>query len=488
MVFISKFAFNFSAVACAAHCGLSHFLEPIMFMRRISGFVLGVMFMLCASVSNAGVSERSLRPYFSFPATELDTLGWVVDSVPVVEDISLNADAVPDTMRNVEPSRVYCSIPGAYSSPAVFGHYELLDPLTLAVGDGGRFPEIYEWLNDLSFNELLVNHTRQRYMMANPEDVRYNLAFLPEPPKMYRAYVDPTTTNIVLEEVRVNKDELAKDLNADIDLKKWIHNFDASLQFSQAYISPNWYQGGNNNLNMIGQVAYHVNLNQKLYPNYLVDFTAQYKIGLNSAPDDSIRSYNISEDIFQLNATVGLKAAKRWFYSANVMFKTQLFNSYPTNSRQRKASLLSPGELNVGLGMTYSYANPKKTLVLGLSISPLSWNLKTCIDRQMDETTFGIAEGHKTLNKVGSSAEATLQWKVAYNIVYSSRLFAFTDYGCFQGDWEHTIDFNINKFLTTRLYLHMRYDTTTERAVDSSWHKFQFKEIFSFGFAYHFGV
>ena len=34
----------------------------------------------------------------------------------------------------------------------------------------------------------------------------------------------------------------------------------------------------------------------------------------------------------------------------------------------------------------------------------------------------------------------------------------------------------------------MRYDTTTPRVDDSRWHKFQLKEIFSFGFAYHFGV
>ena len=31
---------------------------------------------------------------------------------------------------------------------------------------------------------------------------------------------------------------------------------------------------------------------------------------------------------------------------------------------------MSPGELNVGVGMTYNYANPKKTFTLDASISP----------------------------------------------------------------------------------------------------------------------
>ena len=185
---------------------------------------------------------------------------------------------------------------------------------------------------------------------------------------------------------------------------------------------------------------------------------------------------------------MGLKAARRWFYSANVMFKTQLFNSYPTNSRVRKAAFLSPGELNVGLGMTYNYTNPKNTLTLGLSLSPLSWNMKTCTSPMIDPTTYGIDNGRRVKNKVGSSAELNMQWKIAYNITYTTRLFGFTDYDYAYTDWENTIDFNINRFLSTRLYVHFRYDTSTPHIEDSRWSKLQLKEIFSFGFSYHFGV
>ncbi|MDE6100734.1 MAG: DUF3078 domain-containing protein [Paramuribaculum sp.] len=387
------------------------------------------------------------------------------------------------------PERPYRSAILEFAAPAVFDRYELLDTVALRPVGHGYFNDAFQWLDDYETSFSILENARQNYVFSNPDRVMYNLADLPEPPKAYRAFVDPLTTNIVVEEIDVSTDESPIQLAADISYKKWLNSFDASLQFSQAYISPNWYQGGNNNLNLIGHAIYNIKLNQKFYPNVLFETTVQYKLALNSAPDDSIHAFNISEDLFQINSTFGLKAAKRWYYSANLLFKTQLLKSYPTNSRTVKSSFMSPGELNIGLGMTYNYESPKKNFAFGASISPLSWNLKTCMDSDLDPTAYGIDVGRHSVNTFGSSAELKAMWKVAYNIVYNTRLFCFTDYGKFQADWEHTIDFNINKFLSTRLFVNMRYDTQTPRPADSDkWHKFQLKEIFSFGFAYHFGV
>ena len=43
---------------------------------------------------------------------------------------------------------------------------------------------------------------------------------------------------------------------------------------------------------------------------------------------------------------------------------------------------------------------------------------------------------------------------------------------------------DINRYLTTQIYAHLRYDTTTPRTED--WHKLQVKEILSFGVTYRF--
>ncbi len=150
------------------------------------------------------------------------------------------------------------------------------------------------------------------------------------------------------------------------------------------------------------------------------------------------------------------------------------------------ASFLSPGDLTVGLGMTYAYENPKKTLQFNASIAPLSYNLKTCInDTKLDPKSFGIEEGRRTKSEYGSSSELTLRWKLAYNIEYFSRLFVFTDYEQLTGDWENTITFNINKFLSARIFAHLRYQSLQAPEVEG-WRHWQLKEILSIGFSYKF--
>ena len=271
-----------------------------------------------------------------------------------------------------------------------------------------------------------------------------------------------------------------------INRRNWLHSFNGSLQFSQAYISPNWYQGGNNNLNMLLNAEFDIKLNEKFHPNLLFETSIKYKLAMNSAPEDTIRNYSISDEIFQVNSKFGVRAAKRWFYSIQAQLKTQFFNGYKSNTNDLKAAFLSPGELNVGLGMTYNYANNKNTFTFDASISPLSYNLKSCTNKRMNETDFGIKNGRSFASQFGSSGEGKLKWNISHNIVLSSRLFVFTDYEYFQGDLENTLSFAINRFLSTQINVHLRYDSSTPRIEGSKWHKLQLKEILSFGFAYNF--
>lgn len=90
------------------------------------------------------------------------------------------------------------------------------------------------------------------------------------------------------------------------------------------------------------------------------------------------------------------------------------------------------------------------------------------------------------MSQYGSSAELTLRWKMAWNIEYFSRLFLFTNYSYMQGDWENTVTFNISRFLSTKIYAHLRYDSSTPRTEGTRWHQWQLKEILSIGFAYKF--
>lgn len=380
-------------------------------------------------------------------------------------------------------------LPDYARMPLIFNKYSMTLPASAptAIIIEGETPSGMNWAEQVVRRDNRRAAFEQDFMIAYPHLIRYNLATMPRPPKEFIMEVDPELAKINVREFVRNESEMKQAIDAmEFERIHWLHNFDASLQFSQAYISPNWYQGGNSNLNAILNVLYNVKLNQKFHPNLIFETSVQYKLGVNNAPDDSIHAYNISEDLLQINSKFGLKAAKHWYYSITMQFKTQLLNSYHTNSEDLTSSFLSPGELNLGVGMTYNYENPKKTLNFSAAISPLSYNLRTCINSRLNPETFGIEAGRHTVSDIGSSAELTLKWKIAYNIEYFSRMFIFTNYSYVQADWENTITFNINKFLSTRIFAHLRYQSDAERMPDTRWNKLQLKEILSIGFAYKF--
>jgi len=377
------------------------------------------------------------------------------------------------------------SLPDVFFMPPVYDRYSFHTPLTVSENVHSGDPAM-RWVEDYDVLSRQMRTLNQNLFFNHPELVRYNMATLPEAPKQYVTELDPSDFSITIRETVDGPAEVPTIVAAEVKKRHWIRTFSASLQFSQAYVSPNWYQGGNNNLNALGNIFYNVKLNEAYHPNLLFDTTVQYKLGMNNAPDDSIHAHNISEDIFQLNTTFGIKAAKRWYYSFTGQFKTQLLNSYKSNTHDLKSAFLSPGELTAGIGMTYAYENVPKTVKFDASIAPVSYHLVTCINSNIDPGLYGIDEGRRSVSKFGSTAELKLAWRISYNIVFNSRVFAFTDYDSFYADWENTLAFEINKFLTTQIYAHLRYDTQTPYVEDTNWKKLQIKEIFSIGFAYKF--
>ena len=346
------------------------------------------------------------------------------------------------------------------------------------------------FIDQLCRNNYDERRMRYNMMLDNPQLVTYNLDNLPKPPKQYEIEADPSTRKLKLE--KTDTDPLAAEIVNDLEvpvikMRNWLHTVDGSLQFSQAYISDNWYQGGNNNLNILGNFSWKVALNQNAHPNLLFENTIQYKIGLSSAPQDSVRNYSISEDLLQVNTKFGYKAIRNWYYSATMQFKTQIFNNYVANSNDLSASFLTPGELNLGLGMTYGTKSKNGYATFDLSISPLSYNLKICRENtRVDPTTMGVDAGRHVKGDVGSNFEAKLTWAITPSINWTSRIYTFTNYHYVQGDWENTFNFTINKYLSTQFYLHLRFDNSTDTTSD--WGDWQMKEILSFGLAYHFSI
>lgn len=331
-----------------------------------------------------------------------------------------------------------------------------------------------------------MNWARHSFLIRNPENIEYISWLLPPPPQLppedysFEGYI----RRLHLPAVDINDITLSK---RHIKRVHWLHVLNTSLQFSQAFLSKNWYQGGNDYLALLFNFYWDVKLNPVYHPNLLFSSTVSYKLGINSASQDLYHKYSISADQLQWNLNFGLKARKKWYYSLTAQFKTQTFNSYSKDSPTRIAAFLSPGQLNFGLGMTYTTSGRHNTIKFQAAISPLSYNLKTCIDPKVDPVQFGVPAGKRSHSEIGSSSELTLDWKITNNISYRSRMFLFTDYKNYQHDWENTFNFDINRFLSTQLYVHLRYDTSNDASL-TSWRHWMMKEILSFGVAYSFST
>lgn len=411
----------------------------------------------------------------------------------VIRDLDEILLSLPDTM----PELPYNPIVG----PWVFSGYrsqkersfsDVIDPMETNVDkikDNAWSAKPYTpaWLHDALTQTRISGDYMYSTMIYTPHTIQYTYWDLPVPPRLPE---DDVTLGSYIRNLNLPEVSVADALLPEFEQKRkhWLHKFNTGLQFSQAYVSKNWYQGGNNYLALLYNFYWDVQLNPTYHPNSIFQSTVTYKLGINSIEQNAVgRKYSISEDNFQYNAKYGFKAFQKWFYTITGQFKTQFFRNYKTNTNIRSASFLSPADLNVGLGMTYNYANKKKTFNITASIAPLSYNLKVCIDKKIDPVQFNIKPGHKTHHEFGSSGEANMTWQATSNISMRTRVFAFTDYSYFQGNVETTWDFAINKFLSTQIYANLRYDSSSDFNI-SKWHHWMLKEILSFGLSYTFST
>lgn len=251
------------------------------------------------------------------------------------------------------------------------------------------------------------------------------------------------------------------------------------IQGSQNYISDNWYKGGESTVALISGMTWQFNYNDKQKLQF--ENKVEWKLGFVTAPSDTVHQYKTNDDLFRISSKLGYQAINNWYYTLSAEFKTQFFSKYETNSDNLISSIFSPAELNVGLGMDYKY---KKDGVCNLSvlINPLNYTLYSVASDRVDPTKFNIKEGKKVQSQWGSRLEATLKWSIISNLMWESRLSYTTSYDKVLSEWENTFTFSFNKYFSTKLFVHARFDDSVSREEDESY--FQLQELLSLGFNY----
>ena len=133
--------------------------------------------------------------------------------------------------------------------------------------------------------------------------------------------------------------------------------------------------------------------------------------------------------------------------------------------------------------MDYNVLFFKERLKGTIHMAPVAYNFKYVQRPELAER-YGLKPFHRTLHDIGSEFTADLTWILSDMIKWRTRLYGYTTYKRAELEWENTLSFQFNKFISTNIFLYPRFDDARGR--DSKHGYWEFKEYASIGFAYSF--
>lgn len=251
------------------------------------------------------------------------------------------------------------------------------------------------------------------------------------------------------------------------------------VQFSQGYVSGNWHQGGNSSFAMYANVKGIIKYDAKKWVTW--ENTGEWQEGFSTALGDSLRKINMTDDVFKIYSKLNVRIkAEKLYGSFSIDFQTPFFNTWKENTNTLKTGTFTPIRFNWALGVDYK---PIKNM--SMVFAPLAYKLVYAKDTiNVDRSVYGINSGNM-LSTFGSSVRFEWKWRPLREIYLETVFYAYTNYKMFEVDWEITCDFIINRYMSARVMLHPRYDSSA--IVEGDTHaKMQFKELISIGFAHKF--
>ena len=93
----------------------------------------------------------------------------------------------------------------------------------------------------------------------------------------------------------------------------------------------------------------------------------------------------------------------------------------------------------------------------------------------------GIDPGRKIMNELGSKVKVKWEYSLSKEIKMETNFSLYTNYKGVEADWEIIGNFIINRFMSARIALNPRFDSTITLP-DGEKPKLQFKELISVGF------
>lgn len=259
---------------------------------------------------------------------------------------------------------------------------------------------------------------------------------------------------------------------------RWRKDATVMLQVTQNYVTDNWYQGGNSSFAMLGiakgQIGYYGD-------KFTWENTGELREGHSTVHGDSLRKINTTDDLLRLYTKAGYRVFEQLFVSFSGEYEMHFSPIYKPNTTERKSGFASPMRLNLAFGLDY-----KPVKGLSVAISPLAYKMVYVHDTvHINQKDFGVPTGQRVLNDAGSSVRVEYLWRPLRELSLETRFYMYTNYKTVELDLEVNCDFIINRFFSTRVTLHPRFDNSVILP-EGEKHKMQFKELISVGFAHKF--
>ena len=342
------------------------------------------------------------------------------------------------------------------------------------------------------FRDKQRRRTVNALAVTNPEFIKYyNLSAYDDKGQ----YIRSSGEKIVPVDVSEYKTDIVFEKLTNLLRPKkqsnWSSNGKLNVQISQYYVTKNWHKGGEPNATLLGLFEYYNNYNNN--DKLIWDNGVDIRIGFFNSGIDTLRAFRVYNDVFKINSRLGYQTFyKKLYYSLYGEFNTSMFTGYAgTNSSEVVTAFLSPTRIFMSLG--FDYRHNKKTSV---QVAPLAYKLIFLLSDDINPLYVGIKNG-KSLNSFGYMTQARTHWQFSNEISVNSNFSLFSTYNFkdIEFNLETVGNFVINRYLSTRLSLNMRFDNTPKRPDKNSKDKgkeqyekqtLQIQELLSFGFYYKF--
>lgn len=277
-----------------------------------------------------------------------------------------------------------------------------------------------------------------------------------------------------------------------INIKKpealpWTLEGYGSLGFTQTALS-NWSKGGESSFAGLAITKYKANYSKT---KMKWENSAEIRYGMNQT---KTKGFQKNDDKFEFQSRFGYSAFKKWYYSGEANFRTQMAPGYKFPDMKNPISaFMSPGYLTFSIGLDY-----KPNANFSLFLSPISSKSTFVIDTaRIKPTNFGLEKGTKRLWEPGLIIKSNWKKKLAENINYDTKAEFFNNYlypfKKTSFDWEQTLTMRVNHFINVMVMTELIYDynvkfpvyDTAGKVIDRK-PKWQFKELFNIGFNYKF--